>query len=68
MDRDEENHLQLPGNISHREGREVLRFLVVYVFREHCSFRLTGHVAMVRFKFQLTGMMKKTNVTSNNGK
>ena len=65
-DRDGKNHLQLPWNISHgcwqkrtppasREGREVLPFFVaVYISREHYSFRSTGHVAMVRFKFQLT--------------
>ena len=64
-DRDGENHLQFPWNVSHRCWQKLLywqaekvenfcAFSVVYLFREHNSFRSTGHVAMVRFKFQLT--------------
>ena len=44
-----------------REDREFCAFSVVYISREHYSFRSTGHVAMVRFKFQLTDRIFKGN-------
>ena len=36
-----------------RRSRTFALFSVVYISREHYSFRSTSHVAMVRFKFQL---------------
>ena len=41
----------------HGKAKKVAKFCafsVVYISREHYSFRSTGHVAMVRFKLQLT--------------
>ena len=42
-----------------QEGREVLRFFCCLLPREHYSFRSTGHVAMVRFEFQLIDVGKR---------
>ena len=67
--RDGENHLQLlwifqidagKNNSAGKPRRSRnCAFSVVYISREHYPFWLNGHVAMVRFKFQLTDVENK---------